>query len=171
MMRWRPWPPLTTKKYEVGLVVRRLEGWDLVREAAGGAEPLEKEDKWTAEIMWKGSKVKVGALSSLRRAIVKRNFTREVEASSENGVIQWDEEFHSVCSFSAYKDNVFHPWEIVFTVFNVSSNFGSHISPSISFGSQSCDNVLISVQNLVGFFTLLVSSFFQQLIMKFGIKF
>ncbi|ONH95843.1 hypothetical protein PRUPE_7G091900 [Prunus persica] len=118
MMRWRPWPPLTTKKYEVGLVVRRLEGWDLVREAAGGAEPLEKEDKWTAEIMWKGSKVKVGALSSLRRAIVKRNFTREVEASSENGVIQWDEEFHSVCSFSAYKDNVFHPWEIVFTVFN-----------------------------------------------------
>ncbi|KAH0971800.1 hypothetical protein GBA52_023956 [Prunus armeniaca] len=118
MMRWRPWPPLTTKKYEVRLVVRRLEGWDLVREAAGGADPLEKEDKWTAEIMWKGSKVKVGALSSLRRAIVKRNFTREVEASSENGVIQWDEEFHSVCSFSAYKDNVFHPWEIVFTVFN-----------------------------------------------------
>ncbi|KAM2312158.1 hypothetical protein ACFXTH_022590 [Malus domestica] len=62
MMRWRPWPPLTTKKYEVRLVVRRLKGWELMREGAGGASPhdKEKEDKWTVEIRWKGSKVKVG---------------------------------------------------------------------------------------------------------------
>lgn len=125
MMRWRPWPPLTTKKYEVKLVVGRLEGWDLVRREGEQQLEKEEEDRWTVEIRWKGSKVKVGALSSLRRAVVKRNFTREVEVEglAENGVVQWDEEFHSVCSLSAYKDNVFHPWEIVFTVFNVSLFF------------------------------------------------
>ncbi|TQD76904.1 hypothetical protein C1H46_037571 [Malus baccata] len=137
MMRWRPWPPLTTKKYEVRLVVRRLEGWDLVREGAGGAGPQdqEKEDKWSAEIRWKGSKVKVGALSSLRRAVVKRNFTREVEASSEDGVVSWDEEFHSVCSLSAYKDNVFHPWEIVFTVFNGLNQGAKSKAPAVGMAS------------------------------------
>ncbi|XP_015900452.3 uncharacterized protein LOC107433649 [Ziziphus jujuba] len=112
MMRWRPWPPLVTKKYEVRMVVRRLEGCDLVRESAGGAEL----GKLTVEIRWKGPKL---ALSSLRRTAVKRNFTREVDAAvSQNGVVDWDEEFQSLCSFSVYKDNVFHPWEIAFTVFN-----------------------------------------------------
>lgn len=120
MMRWRPWPPLVSKKYEVRLVVRRLVGWDLERESAdkGGVAP-----RLTVEIKWKGPKL---ALSSLRRTTVKRNFTREVEveadtASQLNGVVQWDEDFQSVCTLSAYKDNVFHPWEIAFTVFNVSS--------------------------------------------------
>lgn len=132
MMRWRPWPPLVTKKYEVKLVVRRMEGWDLVREDA-----TEKDsDRLTVEIRWKGPKV---ALSTLRRTPVKRNFTREVEVVGvgqqnddvavvvdddnsirSNCVVLWDEEFQSICTFSAYKENVFHPWEIAFTVFNVS---------------------------------------------------
>ncbi|XP_041024816.1 uncharacterized protein LOC121265308 [Juglans microcarpa x Juglans regia] len=117
MMRWRPWPPLVSKKYEARLVVRRLEGWDLERESAekGGVAP-----RLTVEIKWKGPKL---ALSSLRRTTVKRNFTREVEveagtASQLNGVVEWDEDFQSLCTLSAYKDNVFHPWEIAFTVFN-----------------------------------------------------
>ncbi|KAK3227047.1 hypothetical protein Dsin_006909 [Dipteronia sinensis] len=117
MMRWRPWPPLVTKKYEVRLVVRRMEGWDLVREGAAGEERL------TVEIRWKGPKV---ALSTLRRT-VKRNFTREVEVDAgqhnndddnKNVVVLWDEEFYSLCTLSAYKENVFHPWEIAFTLFN-----------------------------------------------------
>ncbi|KAL5806388.1 hypothetical protein ACOSQ4_029121 [Xanthoceras sorbifolium] len=111
MMRWRPWPPLVTKKYEVRLVVRRMEGWDLVRDGAG-------EERLTVEIRWKGPKL---ALSTLRRT-VKRNFTREVEVEAgqhnNNVVVLWDEEFHSLCTLSAYKDNVFHPWEIGFTLFN-----------------------------------------------------
>ncbi|KAF3442767.1 hypothetical protein FNV43_RR16684 [Rhamnella rubrinervis] len=114
MMRWRPWPPLVTKKYEVRLVVRKLEGSDLVRESAGGAEL----GKLSVEIRWKGPKLALSSLS-LRRTAVKRNFTREVDAGlSENGVVDWDEEFQSLCSLSAYKDNVFHPWEITFSVFN-----------------------------------------------------
>lgn len=114
MMKWRPWPPLVSKKYEVRLVVRRLEGGDLVREG------VEKAGL-TVEIKWKGPKM---ALSSLRRMAVKRNFTREVEVEAEahqNGVVvEWAEEFQTLCTLSAYKDNVFHPWEVAFTVFNVS---------------------------------------------------
>lgn len=118
MMRWRPWPPLVSKKYEVRLVVRRLEGWDLVRV---GVPETEKAERLTVEIRWKGPKL---ALSSLRRT-VKRNFTKEVEGVGQDGVVSWeDEEFLSLCTLSAYKENVFHPWEIGFTVFTNGFNQG-----------------------------------------------
>lgn len=120
MMRWRPWPPLLSKKYEVRLVVRKLEWCDLVPEGAdkGGAGA-----RLTVEIKWKGPKL---ALSSLRRTAVKRNFTREVvveagAGSQQNGVVEWDEEFQNLCTLSSYRDNVFHPWDLAFTVYNVSS--------------------------------------------------
>ncbi|KAE8666112.1 pentatricopeptide repeat-containing family protein [Hibiscus syriacus] len=77
MMRWRPWPPLVSKKYEVKLVVRRLEGWDLV------GEGWEKLEKVKVEVLWKGPKA---SLSSFRRT-VKRNFTKEVDGVGENGVV------------------------------------------------------------------------------------
>ncbi|OWM82600.1 uncharacterized protein LOC116208321 [Punica granatum] len=104
MMRWRPWPPLPTRKYEVRLVVRRLEGCD----------PLP-EGRLAVEVRWKGPKVAL--MSSLRRTAVKRNFTRE-EGLGGDGFVVWDEEFESLCALSACKENVFHPWEIAFTVFN-----------------------------------------------------
>ncbi|KAK4272661.1 hypothetical protein QN277_021181 [Acacia crassicarpa] len=111
MMRWRPWPPLVYRKYEVRLTLRRLEGCDLLRESA---EKGTGETRLTVEIKWKGPKLTLG---SLRRALV-RNFTREVDGDAHNGVVDWDEEFQSLCTLSAYKDNVFHPWEIAFTVYN-----------------------------------------------------
>ncbi|KAJ6303926.1 hypothetical protein OIU77_017744 [Salix suchowensis] len=128
MMRWRPWPPLVSKKYEVRLIVRRMEGWDRVREAAAAAPGTSSGDdvkdiseKLTVEIRWKGPKL---ALSSLRRTVVKRDFTKEVEVcgggEGENGgvLVSWDEEFESLCTLTAHRENVFHPWEISFTVFN-----------------------------------------------------
>ena len=122
MMRWR-WPPLVSRKYEVRLIVRRLEGCDLLRECAE-KEPSEVR-KLTVEIRWKGPKL---ALSSLRRTAVTRNFTKEVEVdpATHNDVVHWDEEFQTLCNLAAYKDNVFHPWEIAFAVFNVSLS----LSPS-----------------------------------------
>ncbi|KAF5737397.1 hypothetical protein HS088_TW13G00277 [Tripterygium wilfordii] len=107
MIRWRPWPPLVSRKYEVKLVVRRLDGWDLAREGTG-------EGRLTVEIRWKGPKL---ALGSLRRTI-KRNFTKEADVMSENGVVEWDEEFQSLCTLTSYRDNGFHPWEIYFSLFN-----------------------------------------------------
>ncbi|KAI4300532.1 hypothetical protein L6164_033901 [Bauhinia variegata] len=115
MMRWRPWPPLVSRKYEVKLIVKRLEGCDLARECAD--KGTGEVRRLSVEIRWKGPKL---TLSSLRRVAVARNFTREVEvdALTDHGVVRWDEEFHSLCNLSAYKDNVFLPWEIAFTVFN-----------------------------------------------------
>ncbi|XP_054782180.1 uncharacterized protein LOC129289430 [Prosopis cineraria] len=115
MMKWRPWPPLVSRKYEVTLIVRRLEGCDLLRHSLEkGSDGLRK---LTVEIRWKGPKL---TLSSLRRTAVVRNFTREVgvDVVAPDAVVVWDEEFRSLCNLSAYKDNVFHPWEIAFTVFN-----------------------------------------------------
>ena len=109
-MRWRPWPPLVLRKYEVRLIVRRLEGCDLLRDC-GGEPP-----RLTVEIRWKGPKLTLG---SLRRTPLARNFTREADVAAAT-VAQWDEEFQSLCNLNAYKDNAFHPWEIAFTVFNVS---------------------------------------------------
>ncbi|XP_052200184.1 uncharacterized protein LOC127806741 [Diospyros lotus] len=106
MMRWRPWPPLVSKKYEVKLAVRRLEGY--VPASADSAPRL------AVEIRWKGPKIALGAF----RRTVKRNFTKDAGVN-ENGVVEWDEEeFQSACTLSGHKDNVFHFWEIAFTVFN-----------------------------------------------------
>ncbi|QCE05366.1 hypothetical protein DEO72_LG9g370 [Vigna unguiculata] len=108
MMRWRPWPPLVSKKYEVRLVVKTLtlQGCDLVRPGADKGLVLQ--------IKWKGPKL---TLSSLRRNAIARNFTREAQPQP-NDVVFWDEEFHTLCTLSAYKDNAFHPWEIAFSLFN-----------------------------------------------------
>ncbi|KHN35920.1 hypothetical protein glysoja_037806 [Glycine soja] len=109
MMRWRPWPPLVSKKYEVKLVVKTLtlQGCDLVRTSA--------EKGFVLQIKWKGPKL---TLSSLRRNAVARNFTKEVHPEQNDDVVLWDEEFHALCTLNAYKDNAFHPWEIAFSLFN-----------------------------------------------------
>ncbi|KAI3458759.1 hypothetical protein Pfo_015422 [Paulownia fortunei] len=108
MMKWRPWPPLLpSKKFEAKITVHQLRGLLL-------SPQLQDSSRFSVEIKWKGSKG-IG-LGSLRRS-VRRNFTKE-EFLREDGVVQWDEEFRCVCSFSAYKEGLFHPWKVSFTVFN-----------------------------------------------------
>ncbi|XP_073223597.1 uncharacterized protein [Cicer arietinum] len=105
MMKWRPWPPPISRKYEVKLLIKTLRATDLLPHNA-----------FSVEIRWKGPKL---ALSSLRRNAVVRNFTGEAHPLKEqNDVVLWDEEFHTFCNLSSNKDNAFHPWEIAFTVFN-----------------------------------------------------
>ncbi|KAL3625114.1 hypothetical protein CASFOL_030568 [Castilleja foliolosa] len=130
IMRWRPWPPLISKKYGVKLAVKRLECGDWVPEGA------EKDNgALSVEIRWKGPKISLGSF----RRTVKRNCTREEtvkrvgDDDGQNGgvlVVEWDEEFQSVCGLSGYKDNVFHPWEINFTVLH-GQNQGSKNKISI----------------------------------------
>ncbi|KAA8539063.1 hypothetical protein F0562_025755 [Nyssa sinensis] len=110
MMKWRP----SSKKFEAKIVVRHLEGLCISQGVTEKRPAFDDFARLTVEIKWKGSKG--NALSSLRRR-VKRNFTKE-EGLREDGVVEWNEEFGIVCSFSAYKEGVFHPWEVAFTVFN-----------------------------------------------------
>ncbi|KAI3523120.1 hypothetical protein L1887_01177 [Cichorium endivia] len=107
MIKWRPWPPLLSKKFQVKLVVKKLEGAtsDTVQ-----ADP-EKDNRRAVEVRWKGPK------STFRRT-VKRNFTKEEIVVEPNGAVQWDEEFHTICTLSGIKENAFYPWEIGFNLLN-----------------------------------------------------
>ncbi|KAJ1435780.1 hypothetical protein SESBI_04730 [Sesbania bispinosa] len=110
MMRWPPWPPLSSKKFEAVVIVQRLQGSSLL-------QPEEEVRSLVVEIKWKGQKGV--ALSSLRRSM-KRNFTTEV-AVRDAGLVEWNQEFRNVCTFTGYKENMFYPWEVMFTLSNVSN--------------------------------------------------
>ncbi|KAK7343962.1 hypothetical protein VNO77_13113 [Canavalia gladiata] len=115
----RIWPPLSSKKFEAVVTVQRLEG--------SGLEKSEEMNKsLVVEIKWKGQK---GV--ALRRSI-KRNFTREVAiGDADAGVIEWNQEFRNVCTFTGYKDKVFYPWQLRFTLSNV-SNQGTKTRASVA---------------------------------------
>ncbi|XP_074577659.1 uncharacterized protein LOC141834110 [Curcuma longa] len=106
MMRWRA----LSRKFQVKLVVRRVEGVGAEDEASTARK------KVSLEVRWKGPKL---ALSSLRRT-AKKNRTRE-EQVGDGGVVEWNEEFETVCTLAAHRENAFHPWEVFFTVFNGAS--------------------------------------------------
>ncbi|VFQ63880.1 unnamed protein product [Cuscuta campestris] len=111
---WRPWPPLSSKKFEAKIVVHCLKGLRNSQESAGNL---------AVEIRWKGS-AKINPLSSLRRrrSGERRNLTKVeslVEEDDGGGVsVCWNEEFLCVCNFSGYKGAGFLPWEVSFTLFN-----------------------------------------------------
>ncbi|KAG6630792.1 hypothetical protein I3843_13G036800 [Carya illinoinensis] len=105
LIRWPSRPPLPSRKFEAIIFIHRIEG--LCSAQSEGEKAL------VCEIKWKGQK---GALSSLRRS-VKRNFTKEVGVG-DDGVVEWNEGFRSLCSFSSHKEGVFVPWEVSFSVLN-----------------------------------------------------
>ena len=110
MMRWPPWPPLCSRKFEAVVIVHKLEGTTSL------VKPDEEVRSLVVEIKWKGQKGV--SLRSLRRSM-KRNFTRVVGLGGE-GVVEWNQEFRNVCTLTGFKDNMFYPWEVMFTVSNVS---------------------------------------------------
>lgn len=79
-------------------------------------------DRLRVEIKWKGSSKGISLnLSSFTKRSVKKNFTKEESLKEDEGIVEWNEEFLCVCNFSGYKDGVFHPWEVLFTVFKGTS--------------------------------------------------
>lgn len=94
-------------------MVKRLDGWCSGGDPAIPDENYENE-KMVVEIRWKGPKI---GLTSFRRT-VKKNVTKE--GLVQNGVVEWEEQFMTVCTLSGFKDNVFHLWDISFAVLNVS---------------------------------------------------
>lgn len=120
LMKWMPWPPLLlSKKFEAKITVNCIKGFNFLSEKHVGVQDF---DRLRVGIKWKGSTKGISLnLSSFTRKSVKKNFTKEECLKEDEGIVEWNEEFLSVCNFSGYKDGVFHPWEVVFTVFNVSS--------------------------------------------------
>ena len=110
MMTWPPWPPQSSRKFEVKLIVHKLQGLYLVQDEEQNND--ESKKRLVVEIKWKGQKG-----IALRRS-GKSNFT-EKGGLEGDGFFQWNEEFITVCNLSGNKDGVFLPWEIAFVVFRV----------------------------------------------------
>ncbi|KAJ8526335.1 hypothetical protein K7X08_028812 [Anisodus acutangulus] len=125
IMRWRPWPELSFKKFEAKITVDCLKGLNFSQDF----------QRLAVEIKWKGSKGNNPlTLSSLKRRSVKKKFTKE-ESLKDDGIVHWNEEFQSLCNFSLSKDGAFHPWEVSFTVFNVTNKRLNHKVPIVAAAS------------------------------------
>ncbi|KAF5729385.1 hypothetical protein HS088_TW21G01550 [Tripterygium wilfordii] len=99
MMRWPSWPTVSSRKFEVKLIIHRLEGLRMG----------DVNKRLVVEIKWKGQK------SLAFRPSLRRNFTEEGGFGCDN-VVEWNEEFRNVCNFSGFKGRSFSQWEVVFTV-------------------------------------------------------
>ncbi|CAJ1976596.1 unnamed protein product [Sphenostylis stenocarpa] len=104
IMSWPPWPPLSSKKFEAVVTVHRIEG-------SRGLEKVEEMRSLVVEIKWKGQKGV--ALKSLRRSI-KRSFTREEGPGDAGGVVEWNQEFRNVCTFTRH---AFYFWFLGFETY------------------------------------------------------
>ncbi|KAM3280790.1 hypothetical protein P3S67_027810 [Capsicum chacoense] len=118
MMKWMSCSPLlSSKKYEAKITVNCLKGFNFLLNEKMGVQDF---DRLRVEIKWKGSSKGISLnLGSFNRRSVKKNFTKEECLKEDEGIVEWNEEFLSVCKFSDWKDGVFQPWEVVFTVINL----------------------------------------------------
>ncbi|KAI3705279.1 hypothetical protein L1987_75514 [Smallanthus sonchifolius] len=109
MMKWRPWPPLSPKKFQVKVIIRHLQGL---------LNNPETEDvsNLAIEVNWKGSNKSNNPLSFKRRS-VRRNVTKE-GCWKDDGIVEFNEEFVSVCNLLGLKDGGFHQWDVAFKVFD-----------------------------------------------------
>ncbi|GAB2277742.1 hypothetical protein Dimus_012445 [Dionaea muscipula] len=114
MIRW-PWPPLS-RRVEALITVHCLKGLQIVddRDDDKGLQKMGGLGRLVVEVRWKGSKST--GLRGLRKKVMK-NYTRE-EGLNDDGILQWDEEFRAVCTFSGSKEDAFQPWEVTFVVFH-----------------------------------------------------
>ncbi|XP_051143609.1 uncharacterized protein LOC127260019 [Andrographis paniculata] len=129
MIKWRPpWqqPSLCSEKFQTKITVHHLRGLP---------QPNEDSQKsfYSVGIKWKGSSkgIRIGFLF---QRTVRRNFTKE-ELLNDDGIVDWEEHFCSLCNFSAYKEGAFHPWEVSFTVFAASKQGAADIVPVIGTAS------------------------------------
>lgn len=113
IMRWPPWPPLFAVKFDVIVVVHRIEG--LNSDAVVETTTTVARKKPVVEVRWRGPR----AVVALKRSSVERSYTEEGGFRGD-GVVEWNEEFKRVCEFSVYKEGEFLPWIVSFTLFNVS---------------------------------------------------
>lgn len=120
MMKWRPWPPIFTKKFQVNLTLHCLEGLPSMTGKSGelgspsAATKSGEHDRVTVNVKWKGSK---GVLGSRFRSHKRAKTTERV--LEDNCIVNWEEEFEHVCTLIMAKDNAFLPWEIHLEILQV----------------------------------------------------
>ncbi|KAF3621791.1 putative cytosolic 5'-nucleotidase 3-like [Capsicum annuum] len=126
-------PLLSSKKYEDKIIVNCLKGFNFLLNEKMGVQDF---DRLRVEIKWKGSSKGISLnLGSFNRRSVKKNFTKEECLKEDEGIVEWNDEFLSVCNFSGWKYGVFQPWEVVFTVINGTSKGPNQKVPVLSFAT------------------------------------
>lgn len=106
MMKWRPWPPLQSKKFKVNLLLCSLEGLEKSGDVEGS--------KLGVNVKWTGPPK--GKLGSRFRRNVKRDSSVE-QSVGENGVVEWNEEFEHVCVLTVGKEGGgFQAWHVCLEV-------------------------------------------------------
>lgn len=109
MMKWMPWPVLSTQKFQLGLVLHELEGLCL----NGGSDKLNL----MVHIKWKGSRGKLGS----RFRSVERNCTA-MRTVGDKGTVEWNESFDHACVLTMLRGSAFHRWDVAFEVINAPEN-------------------------------------------------
>ncbi|KAI3737789.1 hypothetical protein L2E82_27801 [Cichorium intybus] len=123
MMKWRPWPPLSSKKIEVKIIIHHLQG--LPENTATADDGSQDLSRLAVEVKWKGSNKSNNPLSFKRRS-VRRNVTKK-GSFKDDGAVEWNEEFFTVCNFLGLKDGGFHHWEVAFTVFDQNKGKNAYV--------------------------------------------
>lgn len=116
MMKWLPWPPISSRKFQVNLTIHALEG--LPPPTATQSGQLEG---MMIDVKWKGPKGSFG--SRFRRKSLKRLRTTE-KIPGENGVVSWEEESGCECVLIETKNNSFQPWDVHFVILRVGHQGG-----------------------------------------------
>ncbi|KAM3250024.1 hypothetical protein P3L10_011794 [Capsicum annuum] len=131
MMKCMSWPPLlSSKKYEAKITANCLKGFNILLNEKMGVQDF---DRLRVEIKWKGSSKGISLnLGSFNRRSVKKSFTKEECLKEDEGIVEWNEKFLSLCNFSGWKDGVFQPWEVVFTMINGTSKGPNQKVPILS---------------------------------------
>lgn len=104
VMKW-PLRQLLSKKYQVNLVLNRLDGLSTAE---------SEESKLYVDLKWKGPKRALGS----RFRSMKRDKTNALPVEN-SGCITWDKEFEHVCVLTNDKVGVFQPWHVYFVLCKV----------------------------------------------------
>ncbi|KAH0989573.1 hypothetical protein GBA52_001056 [Prunus armeniaca] len=99
-MKWSPWGTWGTKRFHVKVKQLKLEGFDCNGKVVGD----EKQRVGVVvEVKWKGSQAGgAGALVPFygrRSSRYQKNYTSHRFLSRGHEVVEWDDEFQSLCSF------------------------------------------------------------------------
>lgn len=84
----------------------------------------ERDKALFIEVKWKGSKKHGGPSGVLMapfygRSRCQKNYTGK-GFPGKGEIVEWDDEFESLCSFGLKQSGSFSPWDLTFTLLHVS---------------------------------------------------
>lgn len=119
-MKWSPWVSAAGSGImkKLHAKVSRLKLQVCCKENVEDRDLLDK--MVLLEMKWKGPKAGGVLAPFYRKSTCQRNYTGRRRFLRKGEPIEWDEEFESVCNFSASKDGSFGSWKVSFNILNVS---------------------------------------------------